>query len=251
MRVEQLNQFGEVGERTRQPINLIDDDYIEPSSANLIKKLLERGPLHRPTRIAAVVVMIAGQSPALVRLTLDIGLRRLPLSVEGVEVLFEPLVGRDPSIDRAAQTAFGRQIFHRDASPENALLQPIATAPTSSFVVSLLHSRQQSLPDGARRSDDRSSSSWSSLRRFGTGFEKSGHSRRSRPRGSRPARAFLPLSYQHGPGFQADAVWRLRRTPVEGNGGALLLVGGKHPLNRLVETAERIGLQSVSQDPHQ
>jgi hypothetical protein len=39
--------------------------------------------------------MIAGWSPALMRLTLDVGLRRLPLGVEGVEVLLKPLVGRD------------------------------------------------------------------------------------------------------------------------------------------------------------
>ena len=95
MLVEQLDQFGEVRERAGQPINLIDDDHIDPPRLHIVEKLLQGRTVHRPARIAAVVVAIAGQSPALMRLTLDVGLRRLPLGVEGVEVLLKPLVGRD------------------------------------------------------------------------------------------------------------------------------------------------------------
>src|SRR6516225_10204452 len=62
------------------------------------------------------------------RLALDIGLRRLPLGVEGVEVLFKPLVGRDPGVDRAAQTALGCQILHRGVSPDGASRQAAAAA---------------------------------------------------------------------------------------------------------------------------
>ena len=39
---------------------------------------------------AAVVVTIPNQSPALVRLALDVGLARLPLGVEGIEILLKP-----------------------------------------------------------------------------------------------------------------------------------------------------------------
>ena len=49
---------------------------------------LSRRPNHRAAGIAAVVVTISNQSPALVRLALDVALARLPLGVEGVEVLF-------------------------------------------------------------------------------------------------------------------------------------------------------------------
>jgi hypothetical protein len=48
---------------------------------------LSRRPNHRAAGIAAVVVTISNQSPALV-LALDVALARLPLGVEGVEVLF-------------------------------------------------------------------------------------------------------------------------------------------------------------------
>ena len=98
-----LDQLGEVGERTGQPIDLIDDDHVDPSGLNIGQQFLQRRPVHRPAGIAAVVVVIPDQSPALMRLALDVGLGGLPLGVEGVEVLFEPLVGRDPGIDRAAQ----------------------------------------------------------------------------------------------------------------------------------------------------
>ena len=41
--------------------------------------------------------------PALVRLALDVGPGRLALGIEGVELLLQPVVGRDPGVDRTAQ----------------------------------------------------------------------------------------------------------------------------------------------------
>ena len=146
MLVEQLDQFGEVRERTDQPIDLIDDDHIDPPRLHIGEKLLQRRPVHRPARVAAVVVAIAGQSPALMRLTFDIGLRRLSLGVEGVEVLFESLVGRDPGVDRAAQTAFGRQIFHRGASSDDAPHPTIAATLTLLFRRSIARSTTTVFP---------------------------------------------------------------------------------------------------------
>ena len=120
MLVEHLDQLGEVGERAGQPIDLIDDDHVDPSRLHVNEQLLERRPIHRPAGEAAVVVTIPNQSPALVRLALDVGLARLPLSVEGVEILLEPLVGRDARIDGAPQAASDRVILHGDASPADA-----------------------------------------------------------------------------------------------------------------------------------
>ena len=85
-----------------QPIDLIDDDHVDPSRLHVNEQLLERWPLHRPTGEAAVVVTIPNQSPALVCLALDVGLACFPLGVEGIEVLFDPLVGRDARIDRVS-----------------------------------------------------------------------------------------------------------------------------------------------------
>ena len=72
--------------------------------ATSIEQLLQGRPIHRAAGEAAVVVAIPDQPPALMRLALDVGLGSLPLGVEGVEVLFEPLLGRDAGIDRAAQS---------------------------------------------------------------------------------------------------------------------------------------------------
>src|SRR5260370_4156172 len=56
-----------------------------------------------------------------------------------------------------------------------------------------------------------------------------------------PLELAIPFSRQQRAGRQADAVSSLRCAPVEGHGGASVLVGAKRPLNRLVETAELIG----------
>src|SRR6202020_2677528 len=85
MGIERLDQLGEVGERAGQAIDLIDDDHVDPSRLHVDEQLLERWPFHRPAGEAAVVVTIPYQSPALMRLALDVGLACLPLGVEGLK----------------------------------------------------------------------------------------------------------------------------------------------------------------------
>ena len=85
MGIQCLDQLGEVGERAGQPIDLIDDNHVDPSRLDVDEQLLQRRPIHRPAGEAAVVVTIPNQSPALVRLALDVGLARLSLGIEGVK----------------------------------------------------------------------------------------------------------------------------------------------------------------------
>ena len=40
MLVEELDQLGEVGERAGQPVDLVDDDDVDPSRANGVQQLL-------------------------------------------------------------------------------------------------------------------------------------------------------------------------------------------------------------------
>ncbi len=40
MRVECLHQLGEIGERARQPIDLVDDDDVDPALADAIEEVL-------------------------------------------------------------------------------------------------------------------------------------------------------------------------------------------------------------------
>ena len=103
MGVECLNQLGEVGERSGQPIDLIDDDDVDPSGLDINEQFLQGRPIYRAAGKAAIVVTVPDQPPALVSLALDVGLGRLTLGVEGIEVLLKPLVGRDAGVDRTAQ----------------------------------------------------------------------------------------------------------------------------------------------------
>ena len=41
MGVEQFDQLREVGQRTRQPVDLIDDDDVDPSGNNIRKNPLQ------------------------------------------------------------------------------------------------------------------------------------------------------------------------------------------------------------------
>ena len=61
MGVECLDQLGEVGERAGQPIDLIDDDHVDPSRLHIGKQALQSRPNHRAAGEAAVVVTIADQ----------------------------------------------------------------------------------------------------------------------------------------------------------------------------------------------
>src|SRR5271166_5471516 len=89
MRVEELDQLGEVGERARQPVDFVDHDHVDATSAHVVEQPFEGRPLHRAAGVAAIVVAVADQLPAFVGLALDIGLRRLPLIVERVELLLQ------------------------------------------------------------------------------------------------------------------------------------------------------------------
>ena len=40
MRIEEFYQLSEVGERAGQPVDLVDDDDVDPVSANVIKEPL-------------------------------------------------------------------------------------------------------------------------------------------------------------------------------------------------------------------
>src|SRR5271166_631004 len=116
MRIEQLDQLGEVGERPRQPVDLVDDDHVDPPRPNVIEQLLERRPVHRPARKAAVVVAVPYQSPAFMSLALDIGFRCFPLVVERVELLLQSVLGGDASVDRAAEARLAALGLHGAAA---------------------------------------------------------------------------------------------------------------------------------------
>ena len=89
MGIEQFDQLGEIGQRTRKAIDLVDDNDIDPMGSNVIEQLLQGRAVGGSAGEAAIVVSGANQCPTGMGLTADIGLRRIILSIERVEVLIE------------------------------------------------------------------------------------------------------------------------------------------------------------------
>src|SRR3984957_6961763 len=116
MGVEEFDQLGEVGERAGQPVDLVDNDHVDPVSADVVKELVERWPVHRAAGVAAVVVVGPDQLPAFMSLALDVGFRCLPLIVERVELLLQAMLSRDAGVDGAAQRRFASLRSHGEAA---------------------------------------------------------------------------------------------------------------------------------------
>ena len=119
MRIEDVDDLGEIGKRPGQPVDLVDNDDLNLAGLDVLQKPLEGRPLHRPAGQAAVVVHVAKRDPAGMTLAHDIGLARLPLGVERIEFLLEALVGRFSGVDRAADG--GARLARDQPSPWPAL----------------------------------------------------------------------------------------------------------------------------------
>ena len=89
MGVEQFHQLGEIGQGARQPIDLVDDNDIDPVGSDVIEELLQGRAVGGSAGEAAIVISRTNQCPAGVGLTADIGLRRIILGIQRVEVLIE------------------------------------------------------------------------------------------------------------------------------------------------------------------
>ena len=103
--VEDLDQPGKIGERAGQPVDLVDDDDVDPAGPDVGEQALQRRPLHVAAREPAIVIAGPGQYPALVPLAADVGLAGFALRLQRVELLLEPLLGGFAGVDRAALAA--------------------------------------------------------------------------------------------------------------------------------------------------
>ena len=87
MLLEQLHHLREVDQRPAEAIDLVDDDTIDFAGLDVGEQLPDAGPLEVWAGVTAVAVLGGYQGPSLVALAEDVRLCRLPLGVEGVEVL--------------------------------------------------------------------------------------------------------------------------------------------------------------------
>ena len=109
-RVKDFDDFGEVGERAGQAVDLVDDHDIDPFGRDVGEQTLQRRPLHIAAGIAGVVVELGQRLPAFMLLAAHIRLAGLPLGVEGIELLLEPFLRRLAGVDRAANAAAARTL---------------------------------------------------------------------------------------------------------------------------------------------
>jgi hypothetical protein len=64
MAVEQLDQLGEVRQRAGQAVDLVDHNDVHLAGPDVSQQPLQRRPLSRASRIAAVIVAGPDQGPA-------------------------------------------------------------------------------------------------------------------------------------------------------------------------------------------
>ncbi len=100
--VEPLDQLGKVCERPGQAVDLVDHDPIDPTCLHVGHQSLQRRTIRMPTRNAAVIVPLFDRHPAFVALARDVGLTRLALRIERIEVLLAPFLARLAGVDGAA-----------------------------------------------------------------------------------------------------------------------------------------------------
>ena len=91
-RVEHINELGKVGQRSRQPIHLIDNHQVDPLGPDVVEQPGQGRTVHRAARDTAIVVEGRQRPPSLMTLTEDVGLASLTLRMQRVELLFEPLL---------------------------------------------------------------------------------------------------------------------------------------------------------------
>src|SRR5882724_9031753 len=101
MRIEHVNQLSKVGQRAGQAVYLVDDHDLDLAGVNVDEEALQRGALQRATGMTTIVVVCHQRPPALMLLTLDVGLASLALSVERVELLLQAFLRGFARVDRA------------------------------------------------------------------------------------------------------------------------------------------------------
>src|SRR5207248_6552606 len=95
-------QPGKIGERPREPVDLVDDDNVDPAGPDIGKQTLQRWSLQIAAGEPAVIITGSRQHPALVLLTANVGLAGFALRRKRVEFLLKPLLRGFAGVDRAA-----------------------------------------------------------------------------------------------------------------------------------------------------
>ncbi len=90
--VEDIDELGKIGERARQPVDLIDDDHIDLACLDVGNQPFQGWPLHRAAGKPAIIIERRQHRPAFALLRENEGGAGFPLGVERVEGLLQPLL---------------------------------------------------------------------------------------------------------------------------------------------------------------
>ena len=107
MGIQHIDDFGEIGERPGQAVDLVNDNDLNLASLDIGEQTLQGRALYRAAREASVVVHFGERDPSGMTLARDVGLTCFALRVERVELLLEPIVGRFSGVDRAVENHAG------------------------------------------------------------------------------------------------------------------------------------------------
>ena len=102
MGIEQLDQLGEIGERTGQAVDLVHHHDLDLAGPHLGEQRLQCRPIERGAGEAAVSEAVGQKPPALAGLAADISFASLSLSIERGEGKVEVMLGRFAGVDRKA-----------------------------------------------------------------------------------------------------------------------------------------------------
>jgi len=99
--VELLDDLGEVGQGSGEPVNFINDDGVDSFRGDVVQKLFQPWPLHVAAGEAAIVIATGDSMPSLMALAENVRFTRFSLGIQRIEGLLQPLFGRFAGINGA------------------------------------------------------------------------------------------------------------------------------------------------------
>jgi len=97
--VKDLHDASKIEQGATEAIDFVGQHAIHLTGDDILEKLLEGGPVQIRAAKAAVIVALGQTQPALVLLAGDVGLRRFPLRIQGVEFLVQAFLGGLTGVD--------------------------------------------------------------------------------------------------------------------------------------------------------
>ena len=79
-----VDHAGEIDQRTGQPVDFVDDDYIDPARLDIGHQPLQRGAVHVAAGVSPVVIQVWKRGPPGMLLAQDEGRTGLPLRPRGM-----------------------------------------------------------------------------------------------------------------------------------------------------------------------